>query len=311
MIQTHPFGCSPLLSTRLIYGCMRIVGGGEVTDERIAEARKAILAAWEAGYNHFDHANIYGGGECERVFGQVLAEVPEMRRRAIITTKCGIRTKKDPEPGRPKRFDFSREHILSACEASLSRLGIETIDVYLLHRPDRLMDVGEVAGAFEELRRTGKVRYFGVSNFTPSQVDLLQSALDHPLVCQQILINPTAIESFVDGRLDQCQRRHITPTAWSPVAGGLFADGGAPKSDHPDRERIEAILETLDAAAAEYGVGRSVITLAWLMRHPSGIMPIIGTTNPQRIAEAVRADEVSLDRETWYRIYNASFGELP
>jgi predicted oxidoreductase len=269
-----------------------------------AKGRAAVIAAYEAGYTLFDHADIYARGLCEEIFGRVLKEVSGMREDVIIATKCGIRFPGDPAPSSPHRYDFSKEHIVTSCEASLQRLGVESIDIYQLHRPDLLMDPDEVFEAFEQLHTQGKVRYFGVSNFLPSFVSLLQSGLSMPLLVNQVEIHLGRLECFYDGTLDQCLAEQITPLSWSPLGGGWLGDGGKAKD-----EKGSALLAVLDEVAAGYGVPRTVVSLAWLLKHPSGIVPIVGSVNPERIRDAVRADEVELTREEWYRILVAARGE--
>ena len=305
-MQTVSLGQSDLESTRLIYGCMRIPGTwdvAEINDTRRREAFAALEAAVEAGYNHFDHADIYAHGECEQIFGDFLRANPGLRERIIITTKCGIRWAGDPDPQAPHRYDFSAEWIESSCERSLERLGTDTIDAYLLHRPDVLMDPAEIAAAFDRLHAAGKVRYFGVSNFTPSQTALLQAALDRPLVCNQIEVHPLRLSPFEDGTLDDLYQRTITPTSWSPVAGGrLFKDS-------PDDQHHTDLLAALDREAAAHAVSRAAILMAWLLKHPSGILPIVGSRNPDRIRDAVAGESLDLTREAWYRIYLAARGK--
>ena len=288
-----------------IYGTMRMHGtfsAAEVDDGRRREAFAALDAAVEAGYSHFDHADIYAGGECERTFGMWLGRDASLRERVTITTKCGIRWAGDAEQSAPHRYDFSAEHIRWSCERSLERLGVDVIDVFLLHRPDVLMEPDEVAGVFDELRSAGKVRHFGASNFTASQVDLLQSRLDEPLVCNQIEVHPLRLSPFEDGTLDHHLRHGITPTSWSPVAGGrLF---GEPADEHTGR-----VMAALDLEAEALGTTRFVVLLAWLMTHPSGILPIVGTRQPGRIRESAAAAELRLSREAWYRIYLAGRGK--
>ena len=308
-MQTQPLGNSPLRPTRLAYGCWRLVSTmkpAEVTPERQAEGRLALIAAFEAGYTLFDHADVYCRGVCETVHGDVLRDVRGMRERILIATKCGIRFAGEPDPDSPQRYDFSADHIVRSCEASLGRLGVETIDLYQLHRPDVLMDPAEVAGAFEKLRTAGKVREFGVSNFAPSQVAALQSACPMQLVVNQVEIHPGRLDCFTDGTLDQCLSQEMTPLAWSPLGRGTFAAGGTPAADDPRRAGLLKLTEVLDATAALYGVSRTVITLAWLMKHPSRILPIVGTIRPERIREAVKADGIQISREEWYRIYVAA-----
>jgi predicted oxidoreductase len=286
---------------------MRIPGTwvpAEIDAERRRQALAALEAAVEAGYNHFDHADIYARGACEQIFGEFLKAHPGLREKIIITTKVGIRWAGDPDASAPQRYDFSAQYIQRSCEGSLRRLGIETIDVYLLHRPDVLMNPDEVAAAFDRLHSQGKVRHFGVSNFTPSQTALLQSRLDRPLVCNQIEIHPLRLSPFEDGTLDDLLQRGITPTSWSPVAGGRLGDPPSPTSDAPAR-----LLHVLDEEARRHGVSRTTILLAWLLAHPAGILPIIGSRQPSRIREAVAADAVELSREAWYRIYLAARGK--
>jgi predicted oxidoreductase len=305
-MKTVPLGRSDLHSTRLIYGCMRIPGTwqpAEIDAQREREAFAALEAAVGTGYNHFDHADIYARGACERIFGEFLRANPGLRERIVITTKCGIRWPGDPALGAPHRYDFSAEHITWSCEQSLKRLGVDTIDVYLLHRPDVLMNPAEIAAAFDALHRQGKIRHFGVSNFTPSQTALLQVHLDQPLVCSQIEVHPLRLAPFEDGTLDDLYQRGITPTSWSPVAGGRLGDKAAAD------ERTTAVLAALDTEAQQLGVSRSVIVMAWLHKHPANILPIVGSRRPERIRDAVAADHIELSREAWYRIYVAARGK--
>jgi predicted oxidoreductase len=308
-MQTQPLGTSPLRPTRLAYGCWRLVSTmhpAEVTPERMAEGCRALIAAYEAGYTLFDHADIYCRGVCESVHGQVLRDVRGMRDRILIATKCGIRFEGEPRADAPKRYDSSAEHITKSCEGSLKRLGVDTIDLYQIHRPDVLMNPAEVAGAFDKLKAQGKVREFGVSNFTPGQVASLQSACPMQLVVNQVEIHPGRLDCFSDGTLDQCLVQEMTPLAWSPLGRGTFATGGAPAADDPRREGLLKLNEILDATAALYGVSRTVLTLAWLMKHPSRIVPIVGTIRPERIRDAALAAEIQISREEWYRIYIAA-----
>ena len=311
-MKTQPLGNSSLISTRLAYGCMKIAGSwdpAKVTADDRRRGREAVIAAYEAGYRLFDHADIYCRGVCEEIFGEVLREIPEMRQEIIIATKCGIRNPGDPKPDSPHRYDFSAKHILSSCENSLKRLGVETIDLYQLHRPDFLMAPDEVAEAFDTLHQSGKVRAFGVSNFLPSKVTALQSRLPMPLAVNQVEIHPGRLACFTDGTLDQCLAEGITPLAWSPLGQGVYAAGGTVSDQHPEREKQEALLKVLDETAARHGVSRTVVTLAWLMKHPSGIIPIVGSSQPERIREVAGADAVELSREDWYRIFVAARGQ--
>jgi predicted oxidoreductase len=311
-MQTIALVNTSLKSSRLAYGCWRLAGTwnpAEVAADAVARGRRAVVAAYEAGYTLFDHADIYCRGEAERIFGEALKEVPGMREKILIATKCGIRFPGEPQPTSPHRYDFSTSHIIKSCEGSLKRLGIETIDLYQLHRPDFLADPEEIAVAFSQLEKAGKVRFFGVSNFRPSLVTALQAACPMRLVVHQVEISLARLDCFTDGTLDQCLTEKMTPLAWSPLARGILADGGG--SVTPDLKPVagqEKILTALDAAAAEHGVSRTVIALSWLLNHPSKIIPIVGSINPERIREAARAAELELSREEWYRLLVAGRG---
>jgi predicted oxidoreductase len=305
-MKTIPLGSSPIVVSRLAYGCWRIAP----TDEAGATTgRAAVLSAVDAGYTFFDHADLYCDGRAEAAFGLVLRETPGLRSRLVIATKCGIRKSGEPSASAPFRYDFSREHIVRSCEGSLRRLGIETIDLYQLHRPDWLCEPQEVAAAFDELRRSGKVREFGVSNFGPSQVMLLQKALPSPLIVNQIEVSLAHLEPFTDGTLDQCLSNHITPLAWSPLGGGSLGDGATQVLPWQERYQTSRTNAVCDKLAASYGGTRTSLALAWLLRHPSGIVPIVGSTNPERIRAAIRADEIQLSREDWYILLEAARGE--
>jgi predicted oxidoreductase len=311
-MQTIPLGVSSLTSSRLAYGCWRVAGSwdpAEVTAASRAAGRQAILAAYEAGYTLFDNSDIYCRGEAERILGKVLKEVAGMRDRVVVVTKGGIRPGGDPEPDTPGRYDFSAAYLLGACEQSLRRLGVETIDLYLLHRPDYLADPEEVARAFSQLKAAGKVRCFGVSNFRPSLVTALQSACPMPLVAHQVEISLAKLDVFTDGTLDQCLIERITPMAWSPLAAGLIGGGATRLLSSQKTYRTELFLPALDAIAGARGVSRTVVALAWLLKHPARIQPIIGTVKPERIREATKAADLDLTREEWYRLLVAARGE--
>jgi predicted oxidoreductase len=281
----------------------------EVTAASRAAGRLAIIAAYEAGYTLFDNADIYCGGEAERILGKVLKEVTGMRDRVVVVTKGGIRPGGDPQPDSPGRYDFSAAHLVNACEQSLRRLGVESIDFYLLHRPDFLADPVEVAQAFSQLKAAGKVRHFGVSNFRPTLVTALQAACPMPLVVHQVEISLAKLDAFTDGTLDQCLIERITPMAWSPLAAGLIGGGANRLLPSQSTYRTELFLPTLDAIAGARGASRTVVALAWLLKHPARIQPIIGTINPDRIREATKATDLDLTREEWYRLLIAALGE--
>jgi predicted oxidoreductase len=236
----------------------------------------------------------------------VLKDVGSMRDEVLIATKCGIRWAGEPQPGSPHRWDFSREHILRSCEDSLRRLGVERIDLYMLHRPDYLAEPDEIAAAFDELRRQGMVREFGVSNFRPSYLAMIQRACPMPLIAHQVEISLARLDCLEDGTLDQCMTDGITPVAWSPLAGGRLGDGFVPDPRDPRAAALDDLRSTLDEVAEQHDVSRTVIALAWLLRHPAGIIPIVGSVSPARIADAVEADEIELSRDDWYRILVAA-----
>jgi predicted oxidoreductase len=312
MMQSIPLGVSSLSSSRLAYGCWRVAGTwnpAEVTPESRAAGRRAIIAAYEAGYTLFDNADIYCLGEAERILGAVLKEIPEMRRKVLIMTKGGIRPGGDPKPGAPARYDFSAEYLVRACEQSLQRLGVETIDVYLLHRPDYLADPQEIARAFSQLKDAGKVRYFGVSNFRPTLVTALQVVCPMPLIVHQVEISLAHLDAFTDGTLDECLVERITPMAWSPLAAGLIGNGARQLLPSQQSYRLQGVLPALEAIAKAHGTNRTAVALAWLLKHPSRIQPIIGSTDPQRIREAVKAVDLELSREEWYTLLIAARGE--
>ena len=301
-MQSIKIGNSDLESSRLVYGCMRIAGDGSKEDEE--KGKRAVHAAIEAGYTQFDQADIYGNGRCEELLGEVLRESPDVRQQVIVTTKCGIRPSGDPSDTSPGRYDFSAAHITNSVEGSLRRLGIERVDLLLLHRPDYLGHPEEVALTLEALRKSGAVANFGVSNFSPSQVELLQSAFDEPLLVNQVQINIHEIGPLSDGTLDQCLRLGMTPQAWCPIAGVAYPAWGNTFSAEDERR----IREELDRQCEIYGVEGWIIALAWLLKHPAGISPIIGSTTPARIEAAKKALDVDYDREDWYRLFEARNG---
>ncbi|MGD0897957.1 MAG: aldo/keto reductase [Thermoguttaceae bacterium] len=310
-MNTTQIGTSSLLGGRLAYGCWRIAGNhpAQLTPQQADAGRRAVIAAYEAGYTLFDHADIYGRGVAETLFGQVLKEIASLRDRIVIATKCGVCPKGIPEPNLPARWDFSARHIVAACDGSLRRMGIETIDLLMLHRPDYLADPEEVARAFTDLKASGKVRFFGVSNFRPSLVTAVQAACEFPLVAHQVEISLAKLDAFTDGTLDQCLQDRMTPMAWSPLAGGLLGEGATRLLPAQQGYRVAPIVTMLDEMAREHGVSRAVIALAWLLKHPGKIVPLVGSTNPDRIRDAAKAADLDLSREEWYRLLEAARGE--
>lgn len=304
-MQTISIGASPLTSSRLAYGCWRLADD----KDNPGAGRQAIIAAYEAGYTLFDNADVYGRGEAEKILGGVLKEIKEMRGRVLVLTKCGVRHGGHPNPDSPNRWDFSGEHIVNSCEDSLKRLGVDTVDIFMLHRPDFLADPHEIAGAFEQLRLAGKVRFFGISNFRPSLVTVLQTACPTPLILHQVEISLAKLDAFTDGTLDQCLTENMTPMAWSPLAAGLIGAGAKRLLVGQQGYRTGKFMAELEAVAQARGTSRTVIALSWLLKHPSKIIPIVGSVNPDRIREATKAAEVELSRDEWYRLLNAGRGE--
>lgn len=290
-------GNSELRSSVLAYGCMRLAGDGADARDRAFAALDAALAA---GIDHFDHADIYGGGACETLFGDWLAARPGLRERLLLTTKCGVRRAGDPATDSPKRYDLSAEWIAASVDASLGRLRCGHIDLFLLHRPDWLADPDAIATVCGRLRDEGKVRRFGVSNFSAPQVELLAAKMEQPLVVNQVEISIAARAALDDGTLDQCQRRAMTPMAWSPL-GGVVQERQSGATDHP-------LQRELAAQARHFECETAAVALAWLLAHPSGIVPVIGTSSPARIGAAARAAELSYGREEWYRLLEAARG---
>ena len=259
---------------------------------KTADYQRMIEKSLELGFTTFDHADIYGDHTTEAEFGEVLKSHPELREQMEIVTKCGILRVCDNKPQHYiKAYDSSKEHILQSAEDSLRQLGTDYIDVLLLHRPDFLMNPDEIGEAFELLYRSGKVRSFGVSNFTKSQVEMLSESV--PVGTHQLEISVKALQAFSDGTLDQCTKDGIVPMAWSPLGGG----------DLP-----AALVEELKKWADEFGTTPQVIALAWLMQHPAGILPVIGTTKEDHLVKSKEALSIKLDRQQWYSIYQASTG---
>lgn len=321
-MKTYPLANTGLHVTRLGYGCMQLGGAWDdrpLTDEARARAVRVIGSALEHGIRFFDHADIYCRGKSETAFGEALRNLGIRRADVVIQSKCGIRFADDPRPGDPGRYDFSYDHIVRAVEGSLRRLQCEYLDILLLHRPDPLVVPVEVARAFDELERSGQVRHFGVSNHTPAQMALLQKFVRQPLVVNQLELNllhadliddavfantPPRSYTGVGGTLDTCRAAGMLVQAWAPVANGLLFQ---PPADSPERVRRAAGLVAHLAQAR--GMPPEAIALAWLLRHPAPIQPIIGTTNPDRIAASCRADDVELTREEWYSLAQAARGQ--
>ncbi len=316
---------SDLRVSRFLYGCMRLGGswdGTGPTPEALRSGLVSLHAALDAGINFFDHADIYCRGASERLFAEFLRQNPGLRDRIVIQSKCGIRIAGDPRPGAPGRYDFSREHILASVDGILSRLGTPHLDILLLHRPDPLMEPEEVAAAFDQVLASGKVRYFGVSNFSGHQIELLKTFVRQPLVANQLQISllhsglidaGTAVNQRKpafhhpgEGTLEYCRARAIPIQAWSPVDSGRLIGKPIAETDEP---RVRDTAALVAEIAKANGATPDAIVLAWLLRHPARIQPVIGTLNPARIRSAVQAPGVVLDREEWYRLYTSARGE--
>ena len=311
-MKSITLGSSTLTSSRIAYGCWRLAGpwtAANLPPDVEERGKKAVLAAFEAGFTLFDLADVYSDGAAETIFGKALQENPEMRQHVVISNKCGVRKKGVPAADAPYRYDFSADYIVQSCEKSLERMGTDFVDLYQLHRPDFLMNPEEVAGAFTRLKEAGKVREFGVSNFRPSQLALLQKACPMPLVVNQVEISLLKLDVFSDGMLDQCLSEKITPLAWSPLSAGRLADNAPIDMNLPDHSRRSRLRDTLDDIARAHSVSRPVVALAWLLKHPAGIVPIIGSITAEKIQDCARAADLDVSREEWYRLMDAARGE--
>ncbi|MBC7000950.1 aldo/keto reductase family oxidoreductase [Photobacterium sp. BZF1] len=284
--------------SELVQGYWRLADWNMTPQERLSFLKQHI----ELGVTTVDHADIYGNYSCEQLFGEALAIEPSVRDQIEIVTKCDINLCSDLVPERKiNHYDTSKQHIVNSVNNSLSRLNIENIDVLLIHRPDVLMDADEVADAFVHLKQQGKVNHFGVSNFTPSQFELLQSRLDAPLVTNQVEINPLNFEVAHDGTLDQLQMKRVKPMAWSCLGGGAIFSGQSEQQVRV-RNELEAIREEVGAESIDQ------VIYAWVRRLPSNPLPIIGSGKIERVQAAVDALNITLTREQWYRVWVASKG---
>ncbi len=252
----------------------------------------------DVGVTTVDHADIYGGYQCEAAFGEALRLVPALRKRMEIVTKCGIATTANPDNALGHYITDS-DHIVKSAEQSLVNLATDYLDLLLIHRPDPLMDADEVAEAFLSLHQSGKVRHFGVSNFTPAQFALLQSRLPFTLVTNQVEISPVHQPLLLDGTLDQLQQLRIRPMAWSCLGGGrLFNDDAF----QPLRDELETVARELNAQSIEQ------VVYAWILRLPSQPLPIIGSGKIERVRSALASQELQMTRQQWFRIRKAALG---
>ena len=293
-------------ASEIALGCMRIV------DLTNPEIYTLVHTALDEGINFFDHADIYGGGQSEAKFAEALNLTPRLRENMILQSKCGIRR---------GSFDFSKEHILESVDDSLKRLRTDYLDMLLLHRPDALVEPEEVAEAFTILEDSGKVRYFGVSNQNPMQIELLVKFAKQPLVINQLQLSITntgmidaginvnmQINSSIDrdgSILDYCRLKEITIQPWSPFQYGFF------EGAFLDNDKFPELNRKINEIASSWGVTNTAIAIAWLLRHPAHMQPIVGTTNPGRVRDICKASDVKLSRQEWYEIYLAAGNKLP
>lgn len=308
-MRTMKLGATGLTVPVVAVGCMRM------NNIDIPAAERFVQRALELGANFFDHADIYGNGECEKRFAEAVHMSPSVREKIILQSKCGI-------VKNPRMFDFSKKHIVESVEGSLKRLKTDYLDVLLLHRPDALMEPDEVADAFETLASAGKVRHFGVSNQNPGQMKLLQRAMgSRPIAANQLQLSITNCNMISNGInvnmendsavgrdgsvLDFCRLHDITIQPWSPFQYGFF-EGVFLGSD-----KFPGLNRKIDEIAERYGVSNTTIAIAWILRHPARMQPVSGTMNPVRLADICRAAAITLTREEWYAIYQAAGNVLP
>lgn len=303
------FGATGLQVPAIVAGCMRM----DRLD--VTGAAKYIENAVAHGVNFFDHADIYGGGACEELFGAAWKRTDLKREDLFVQSKCGI--------VRGVMYDLSREHILASVDGILKRLGLDYLDSLLLHRPDILVEPEEVAAAFDELERTGKVRFFGVSNMKPMQIELLKKYVEQPLVVNQLQVsaahssmisNGVEVNMLTDGAIDRdgsvldyCRLKDITIQAWSP----LQYRSGTIRCAFLQNDEFSGLKEKLEELGEQYGVSATVMAVAWLLRHPANMQVLVGTMNAERFDEICKACDVQLSREDWYQIFKAAGNALP
>ncbi|MCM5680823.1 aldo/keto reductase [Schlegelella sp. S2-27] len=295
-VELSPGG--PRLS-RIVAGAWRMDSWGWTPRQRLNWIEQCL----ELGVTSFDHADIYGGYTVEGLFGEALRLAPQLRERLQLVSKCGIQLVAGARPQhRLKAYDTSYGHIVASVENSLRELRTDRLDLLLIHRPDPLMDADEVARAFDDLRRAGKVLHFGVSNFTPAQFALLASRT--LLVTHQVELSPLQMAALHDGTLDQAQQLRCKPMLWSPLAGGRLFTG-----QDAQAVRVRACLE---AIAARWHAPVATVVYAWLLRHPSQPLPIVGSSRADAVRQAVDALDRPMDAPTWHEVWSAAAGrEVP
>lgn len=289
----------PKLST-FVYGCWRLLDDPEGHD--VKRIRTKIDACLESGISTFDHADIYGGYACEEAFGKAIKDSPSLLDHMEIITKCGIML---VDPARPenriKHYNHTGNHIIKSVERSLKNLNVSVIDLLLVHRPGPLMDPEELGAALDHLKKAGKIKHYGVSNFTVPQYKMLNSCTRKKLVTNQIEMNPLNPQPFLDGTLDYLVQKQIRPMAWSPTAGGrIFTE---------DSQECRRLRSTLESVAGRYDMAVDQILYAWLLNHPSSPLIVLGTNQPERIQRSVDARKVRMDPQDWYEIWSAASGE--
>lgn len=294
--------------SRITFGAWRICDrrGSEQTRLSTSDVARLIKQSVDLGITSFDHADIYGDYRCESVFGDALTELGIKRHQLQFVSKCGIKLVSSERPEhRSKSYDTSRAHIVGSVEKSLRNLRTDYLDLLLIHRPDPLMDPAEVAEAFDALRSSGKVRFFGVSNFAPWQTDALQSFVKTPLITNQVELSPLAWQTLTDGTFDHCLRARMTPMIWSPLAGGRLLTGQGEHEKH--------VRDTLARIGREHGdFSADQVALAWALRHPTNPIVVVGTTTAERLAIAARSTEITLTRQQWHEVWSAGMGrEVP
>ncbi|MDR3709620.1 MAG: aldo/keto reductase [Capsulimonadaceae bacterium] len=311
-IPTQRLGTTGPIVSRIGLGCMGLSGGAtpdNLTDEIIARGIEAFRAALAAGITLYDHADIYGRTACEMVFKHCLNAVDGVRERIVIATKCGIRG---------GYYDLSTDYILKSLEGSLSRLGIDYVDVYQMHRPDPLAHPRDTAKALKRLLDEGLVKHIAVSNYFPEQLRALETYLDSRcIISNQISLSLARLEPFYEGELpwlgsgilDYCMSKEITPLAYSPVGKGWLTGQKPIPDDHPNKVALENTVTELRKIATDKRATPGQIALAWLLAHPAGIIPLVGSNNPEHIADGARAATITLTREEWYALWRAARGK--
>ena len=284
-----------LTFSRLVYGMWRI---GDDTDTSSMHVQAKIEACLAQGITTMDQADIYGGYTAEAILGNALKASPGLRDKLEIVTKCDIVAPAGRHAtARVKHYDTSAAHITASVEASLRDMGTDHVDLLLIHRPDPLIDPDETGPALDALVASGKVLAVGVSNFRPWDFSLLQSSMENNLVTNQIEMSLLATDTFVNGDLAYLQERMVPPMAWSPLGGGRLMDGSKPE-----------LLAALKRIGSEHGVDETAVAVAWLLRHPATILPVMGTNSLDRIAKIADAIKMEMDRQTWFELYTLAIG---